>query len=85
LKEKTNGHVESIFDFLRFFSNLKEVKEEVERGDKKYKIYQTISDYMEIVKEYIKNNEYYKRMSTEVINEAVEEIENYITQRLNIR
>lgn len=40
---------------------------------------------MDIVKDYIKNNEYYKRMSTEVINEASEEIENYITQRLNIR
>ena len=40
---------------------------------------------MEIVMEYIKNNEYYKGMSTEVLNEAVEEIENYIIQRLNIR
>ena len=64
---------------------MRELKEEVERGDKKYKIYQTISDYMDIVKEYIKNNDYYKIMSTEVINEASEEIENYITQRLNIR
>lgn len=64
---------------------MKELKDEVERGDKKFKIYQTITDYMDIVKEYIKNNEYYKKMSTEVINEATEEIENYITQRLNIR
>lgn len=40
---------------------------------------------MNIVREYIKQNDYYKRMSNEVINEALEEIENYITQRLNIR
>ncbi len=64
---------------------MKELKEEVECGEKKYKIYQTISDYMDIVKDYIKNNEFYKRMSIEVINEASEEIEGYITQRLNIR
>jgi len=56
----------------------------VERGDKKYKIYQTLIDYMEIVKEYLLNNEYYKKMSYEEINETALEIENYITQRLNI-
>lgn len=53
-------------------------------GDKRYKIYQSIENYMEIVKEYILNDTYFKKCSNDVINEALEEIENYITQRLNI-
>lgn len=40
---------------------------------------------MNIVRDYLKNDEYYKRMNTENINDILEEIENYITQRLNIR
>ncbi len=61
------------------------MKEEVERGDGKLKIFQILSDYMNIVREYIKQNEYYKTMNEEVINDALEEIINYITQRLNTR
>jgi hypothetical protein len=70
---------------LRLFGSLQELKEEVEWGDKRFKVYQTISDYMEIVRESLKIDEYYKKSNSEVINETLEEIENYITQRLNIK
>ena len=76
--------MDKIYEFLRTFGAFKEIKEEVEMGDKRYKIYQSIENYMEIVKEYILNDTYFKKCSNDVINEALEEIENYITQRLNI-
>lgn len=84
LKEKIEGHVDKIYEFLRTFGAFKEIREEVEMGDKRYKIYQSIENYMEIVKENILSDTYYKKCSNDVINEALEEIENYITQRLNI-
>lgn len=66
--------------------SLKEVREEIERGDKKYKIIQSILEYMEIVKESLEKDPYFKYRSNEnheIISETLDEIENFITQKLS--
>jgi hypothetical protein len=38
---------------------------------------------MKILNEYLLKDDYFKNCNTEIINEAMDEIENYITQKIS--
>ena len=85
LKEITNGHVEGVFEFIRNLSSYKEVKEDIEIGEKKYKFFQTISDFLEILKDFLLKDIYFQHSCSETISETMDEIENFIVQKISMR
>jgi len=46
---------------------------------------ESITDYMKILKENLIKDDYFKTCSNEIINETMDEIENFITTKLSLR
>lgn len=81
-QNKANGHTSTINEFVKVFAKFTEIKEDIKRGDQKFKIYKSLSDYMEIVKTVYLRSDMFNEYSPEEANEIFEDIENFIHKKI---
>ena len=58
------------------------IKEDVNEGTCKHKIFEAMLNYLNIVKEYLIENILFKSSKEEEINEIIDDIENYIEKKM---
>jgi hypothetical protein len=81
-EDKYLCHANTINEFWKVLSRFSELQDDIVRGDQKHKIYNSLSDYMEIVKDaYMKCN-LFKSANLDETSEILEDIEIYITKKL---
>jgi hypothetical protein len=81
-EDKFTGHANTINEFWKVISRFNELQDDIIKGDQKHKIYNSISDYMEIVKDAYIKCELFKSASLDETSEILEDIENYIMKKL---
>lgn len=81
-QNKLNSHASNIFEFIKIFSKFSEIKDDIIKGDQKHRIYKSINDYMDILKEAYKKCELFKYYSADETNDIFEEIENYMMKKI---
>jgi hypothetical protein len=76
------GQCDNIRDFIYVFSSFKTIiQNDIYYGDQRYKIYQTISQYMQIVQEKLRLNSMFIHCADNDIEEITDILENYIIRK----
>ena len=63
------------------FAYFPEIKEDIVAGDQRNKIYQSLTNYLEIVREVLLKDELFKNYSNDEMNEILEDIESFIIRK----
>jgi hypothetical protein len=82
-EDKLDSHATNINEFINIFSKFNEIKEEIMKGDQNHKIYQSIYNYILIVKDHLLKEDLFQNLSEDDIEDILEEIENYIMKKLH--
>ena len=82
-QNKLSSHASNIIEFIKIFSKFNEIKDDIISGDQEHKIYKSLSDYMEIVKDYYNKNDLFKIYDHEETDEILEDIENFILKKIH--
>ena len=72
----------TIQEFIHIFAKFSEIKEDINQGNNKHKIFEAILNYLKIVKDCLLENYLFKSSKEEEINEIIEDIENYIERKI---
>ena len=81
--DKIESHASKINEFISIFSKFKEIKEDIIRGDQRHRIYQSLYNYMQLVKEHLVKDNLFAKLSVDEIEEILDIIENYIIKKLS--
>jgi hypothetical protein len=81
-EDKYLCHANTINEFWKVLSRFSELQDDIIKGDQKHKIYNSLSDYMEIVKDAYMKCPLFKNANLDETNEILEDIEIYITKKL---
>lgn len=81
-EDKIDSHASTINEFIKIFGKFYEIKDDIIKGDQKHRIYQTLYNYIQIVRENTIKDELFKLHDESEIEEIIEGIENYIMKKL---
>jgi hypothetical protein len=76
------SHAYTINDFWKVLSEFSELHEDINKGTEKHKVFNSISDYMEIVKEVLKKSDLFKNITLDEVHVLIEDIENYVFKKI---
>lgn len=80
---KLDGHCETISEFIHTFQNFKEIKEDIIFGDQRNKVWITMDNYLNIVKDHMSKHSLFAEIyNEENLFSALEDIENYILEKI---
>ena len=86
--DKNHCHLNNIEDFIKLFSSkslkLKQlISEDIHKGERKYKIYEIIGKYMEIISKKIRENKsIFGELKEDEIKQFIKNIENHIIRQI---
>jgi hypothetical protein len=75
-------HCESIFDFIREFQSLHEIKVDIVNGDAENKIGESLSQYLKIVYNCLDKDKLFSNYNIDGKSMILEDIENYILRKM---
>jgi hypothetical protein len=85
-KEENNNtipsHASNIFDFLKLITKFHEIRDDIASGSQKHKIHKTLTDYMDIIREYYQISNLFSKYTQDQNDLIFEEIENFILKKM---
>lgn len=80
--KQIDEHGNSIFDFIKLLSRIKEIREEVVEGTEKIKVYDAIYIYIGLVEQVLRQEKLFIHYDKPEIDNCLENIENFIMKKL---